>query len=31
MNSADEKGFCLLACSDNKVLATNEVDIKIGS
>ena len=31
MNSADEKGFCFFASSDNSVLATNEVDIIIDS
>ena len=31
MNSADEKGFCFFASSDNNVLATNEVDIIIDS
>ena len=31
MNSADEKGFCFFASSDNNVLATNDVQIKIDS
>ena len=29
MNSAEEKGFCFFASSDNNVLATNEYDMII--
>ena len=31
MNSADEKGFCFFASSENNVLTTNKVDIIIDS